>query len=99
MKKLGYLIFILPVFLLYQNCGQSGEVTLQSQLDKAVKAIPADESTPTDDSQPTMPQTPSSQFVTPALEVKATPSIVKEQGSSVIEVKYQNLTKISFTCQ
>lgn len=107
MKKLGYLIFILPVFLLYQNCGQSGEVTLQSQLDKTVKAIPADESTPTDDSQATnptvpqqpIPQTPSSQFVTPALEVKATPSIVKEQGSSVIEVKYQNLTKISFTCQ
>lgn len=107
MKKFGYLIFILPVFLFYQNCGQSGEVTLQSQLDKAVKAIPADESTPTDDSQATnptvpqqpIPQTPSSQFVTPALEVKATPSIVKEQGSSVIEVKYQNLTKISFTCQ
>lgn len=99
MKKYGYLIFILPVFLFYQNCGQSGEVTLQSQLDKAVKAIPADEATPpTDDSQSTMPQAPSSQFITPALEVKATPSIVKEQGSSIIEVKYQNLNKISYTC-
>lgn len=109
MKKFGYLIFVLPVFLLYQNCGQSGEVTLQSQLDKAVKAIPADEaiptedsqvSTPTDPQQPTMPPTPpTQQMITPALEVKAIPNVVKEQGSSVIEVKYQNLTKVSFSCQ
>lgn len=122
MKKFGYMLFILPVFLFYQNCGQSGDVTLQAQLDKAVKSVPADNnsnenqdnnppsdsqqptppSSSTTQTQPTTPQDPgnfSSDLMFPALQVKATPELVKEQGSSVIEVKYQNLSKISFICQ
>lgn len=132
MKKYGYMLLILPVFLFYQNCGQSGDITLQSQLDKAVKSVPADTNSDdnqvnepqppaatdaqTDTQQPSSPSSPTTTqmppsvptnpksdisdiIIPPGIEAKALPEIVKEQDSAVIEVKYQNLSKISYTCQ
>lgn len=84
MDRYQYLLFILPVFLFYQNCGQSGEIALESHVESAKNAIADPISAPTTNS---------------LLVAITTPEIVKELGSSVVEIKYKNLTTINVLCQ
>lgn len=108
MKKYIYLLMVLPIFLFYQNCGQSGDIALESKLD--AKSVVIDEDQPDADfadiSAPTVSPVnpnlslpPATAQVTYHLEVSATPRIVKEQETSDILIKYKNLTKINYLCQ
>lgn len=114
MKKYIYLLMVLPTFLFYQNCGQSGDIALESKLDAKSSTIAEDqpEADFTDVSNPSPTPTNPGLVLPPApvpvsdttqvayvLEVSATPRVVKEQETSDILIKYKNLTKINYLCQ
>lgn len=118
MKRYKYLLFILPLFLFYQNCGQTGDVSLEghsevaknsvADTDNVAEPIPTPVSTPTIPAEvpiitpipsPNPSSTPVTTVMPSSLIATATPEIVKEQGSTLVEVKYKNLTAINILCQ
>lgn len=109
-KKFSYLLIVFPIFLFYQNCGQTGDISLEGKLEMPSNTAAIDDTTAaTNDTDtdfadilpPTQSATTSNLIPDPIsylLEVSATPRIVKEQETSDILIKYKNLSKINYQC-